>query len=780
MPRVPSQFVPQVGLQDGALPPVQPAEVVPMRSFAGEQQQQMGQSMERLGNVTWRIGQIIEDEMNESRIKEAEVQLGSAAMNILRGQNGYLTTEGKLAENAFMPAADALDNEATKIRDGLDNDMQRTMFTQLAQRNLLQWKGAMADHRNRKVREYNIEASSARANMYVDNAVQIYDLNGESSEYRQAVHTVNTEIDNIAALQGLPLNSPQAKALRQSAMTKIARGVVRRLADKKNFADAIGYIDQLVAFGNSSDPVQQRLGIKEEDVAEVRSALLSAQADQTVKEVALSVFMTGQPNTPSGTHNMVNPVEGGAMTVAEDGLSVRYSMPEGTPVRAPANVTVESVSDGNVVLVDKTGYTFRMEGVSAKDMSGRALKVGDTIQKGKLVGFAASDKDNPGYASFTYMTTFDGIPRNPTTVNQLKPATGPVSNERPKTMSEGFKIIDAAGLPVDQRQRAKEYLRYLFNQSQLEMDAKRAEVEYGLKLAVADQEAKNMQAAVQDKVVIDESWLRDKLGDDAPYFDAEMRDSVLGATETSYNARLLFESGQMTRTALNELRGKISNTDFAAYHKAVNDPKYQKVTIDQGMFDVVLADAKLEKYIKPAAGTPVEREALRLRESAKEWLAQRQVEKGQELTPQEKKQALTDFLQYQATSKGWISRTYPRGAIAESATGNFTVTLKSDKLGTREYEVAASDYLMRLLNTHGFSATAENAIALDGIIAHLREFGETAQDKKANLMPISEGDIPLILSVMRQRDVPLTTAEAEKVYREINALRTQMNAKQAP
>jgi hypothetical protein len=772
MPRVPSQFVPQVNLQDGALPPVQAAEVVPMQSYAGEQQARLGQATERLGNVTWRIGQIIQDEMNEARIKEAEVQLGSAAMKILKGQNGYLTTEGKVAETSFMPAADALDTEATKIRDELDNDMQRTMFTQLAQRNLLQYKGVMADHRNRKVREYNIEASSARADMYVDNAVQIYDLNGESSEYRQAVHTVNTEIDHMAALQGLPLNSPQAKALRQSAMTKIARGVVRRLADKKNFADAIGYIDQLVEFGKSSDPVQQRLGIKEADVAEVRSALLSAQADQTVKEVAMSVFMTGQPNTPSGTHNMVNPVEGGAMTVADDGLSVKYSMPEGTPVRAPANVTVESVSGGNVILVDNTGYTFRMEGVSAKDMSGRALKVGDKIQKGKLVGFAASDKDNPGYASFTYLTTFNGIPRNPTTVNQLKPATGPVSSARPKTMSEGFKIIDAAGLPVDQRQRAKEYLKYLFTQSQLEMDAKRAEVEYGLKLAVAEQEAKNSQAAVQDKIVIDESWLRDKAGDDVTYFDSEMRDSLLGATETSYSARLLFESGQMTRTALNELRGKISNVDFAMYHKAVNDPKYQKVTIDQGMLSSVLIDAKLEEYIDPPKGSTAERRALKLRENARIWLAERQVEKGEELTPDEKRQSLMEFLQYEATIKGWWNKTVPRGALRPADAEAAVV-----KFGELEYEVVAGDYLMRLLNTNGFPATTENAVALDEIIYNLKSLGQTAEDRSLSLTAPTPADIQLILSVMRQRDVPLTQVEAEKVYREISAIRKQMNMK---
>ena len=45
MPRIPSEFVPGAALQDGALPPVQaPGEVVPMRSYAGEQQAEMGNS----------------------------------------------------------------------------------------------------------------------------------------------------------------------------------------------------------------------------------------------------------------------------------------------------------------------------------------------------------------------------------------------------------------------------------------------------------------------------------------------------------------------------------------------------------------------------------------------------------------------------------------------------------------------------------------------------------------------------------------------------------------
>jgi hypothetical protein len=784
MPRIPSEFVPGAALQDGALPPVQaPGEVVPMRSYAGEQQAEMGNVMRNTGNVVWRIGQIVQDEMNEARVKASDVEFTNMANDLLEGKEGYLNTRGLTADRTFVDYETALKERANGILDSLDNDAQRNVFRQLAARTISQANSQMAKHRNTELRTYLVNETAARIDSKADAAVRAFDLHRFGPDYVQNIGAVNESVDQLASMRGIPLNSDQGIALRQSAMMRVVQGVTRKLADRNDYESALEYLDQVVSHSKSPDDKERKLGLKESEVAEIRSALMARRTPQMIKELVTSAYKTGQPNTPSGTHNMVAPVDNGEATISDDGLSVSYKVSDNMPVRAPTDVTVESINEaeGRVILVDKSGYTFTMVGVTARHADGTPMKLGDKVQKGKMIGFASADSDEPGSATFTYQASFAGTPRNPLTVNWLTPAEGPVTGKPPTKLSDLLSIIDNAGLSPENVASAKQFARQLWAQGDAEMEIKRAEVTYGLKIAAAEVDAANRALPVdqQDKrVVINEAWLREQAGADSPYVDAKMIDEVLETTETSAQARVMFASGRMTKSALRALRGAISNEDFRTYDAAVNDPKYQKVTVPQGLLDVMLHKADLGHLVNPTKGTTDEKRAMFLREGLNNWLAQKQVEFGRELERKEElPQAIAEYLNYQVErTRSFLSFDYlmpdwtgPRGAVLPDEESS--VRAKFGK-GTF-YDIDRADKLTATLNSLGYPISEGNVVALDGIITDLANIDTNKDGSATGIQKPTEQDINMILSVIQMRGRPLEQAEARAVWSEILSIRNR-------
>ena len=86
MPTVPTSFVPQVSPQgDGGMVPLQAPPVEGVRNALPEQQIRFGEAMRSAGNVSFRIGQQLQDSIDESVAKAGDVQNLKNSNEILYG-----------------------------------------------------------------------------------------------------------------------------------------------------------------------------------------------------------------------------------------------------------------------------------------------------------------------------------------------------------------------------------------------------------------------------------------------------------------------------------------------------------------------------------------------------------------------------------------------------------------------------------------------------------------------------------------------------------------------
>lgn len=781
MPRVPSEFVPQVPLQDGQMPAYQAPEVVPMRSFAGEQQAEMGNTMRNTGNVVWRIGQIIQDEINEASIKEADVKFAAAANDILKGENGYLTTANKEAETRFGDADSALRSAANTILDGLDNDAQRTTFRQIAGRSLLQYESQMADHRNKQVREFKRRESALRADMRADQAALVYDLHGETADYFEEVDAALDEARTVGTMDGLPTNSDQMKELERSTVIRSARGITRKLADRKDFQGALDYLDGLVRNSSSDNPQERRRGLREVDVEQIRSALMDRRSDQSSREFVESALTWGTQDTPSGTSNFLDPADSGERTVSDNGLMVTYKVSEGMPVRAPGNVVVESVDGDSIILTDNKGWTFRMNNVRPAAIDGRVPRVGDQIAKGKLVGIAVGKPTGPGsegYSTFDYEASFGGEKRNPTTVNWTQPADGPVVPKKPVKLSQLIDMIDSSGMDIDTKRKAREYGKARFAEEAQYFGIKNAEVVGALKIKVAQENAANLQRPQPEKVFMTRSQLLDWIPEaDRAFVTAEDIDSVMGDTETSIQARLLFAEGKMTRETLGQLRGAISNEDFRRYSEAVSNPKYANVSIPNNLLTEALYTAKLDHLVSPRKNSADEKRALFLRNELNRFIAQRQVAKGGEFEGEELQDLMDEFLQLMvAVPGGWFGGTtaVPYGGLLPEDEPSAT----SIGVPGGELSLPAMRQAVTWLNEAQFPVTTENIRAMTDGMMSLNDFGLTANERNKGYRPPSQLERLAVLDRMKSLNMKLTVENFKVAWKQILDWQKAMTADQ--
>jgi hypothetical protein len=653
MPRVPSQFVPQVAPQDGGTPPVQATEVVPMRSFAGEQQAQMGQAMTQLGNVTWRIGQIIQDEVNEAKIKESEVQLGNYANEILRGRDGYFNTEGKLAEDRFPEFESALNESANKILDSLDNDMQKSMFRTLAARNLSNWKGAMADHRNRKVRDYNINSTIARADMYVDNAATELAERGRTGSFDVTSSMAIKSIQDAMMLRGVPLGSPMMKEAEQNVWAGIANLAVRKMSESRMYERALDYLTQ-----------EQRNGhLSERKANDLRAPLIERRRAQMAPEIAFSIKNSGTIESESGTGNYVMPVTGGDIQITTDANKrYKYSVLPDTPVNSPTDGTVTGVSDdGTEITVQSSdGTSMRFTG-----MGKVMVRKGQEVAQNAIIGLPARDGDR---ASFQYE-----MHRGNVVIDPAKPNTLPVVINReggrtgaPTSLAEALAIANQ--IPDQELRKAViAETRNLYAYDGEQFNARRMDAISNAKLWAAEFLLRQRNNPEGQQQVITRSMLIEQMsGRGREFMTDEDIQSIVDMTGTPAYVLNEWESRRMTIDEINRKYADIvAPEDLRKMRKESENPKFQEFRIVQDELDEILGELNMTSYVNPEKGSTEEAAALAIRRNVNEMVRRAQVDRGQPLEASEREKIIKDALGIHVWKKGTVWW-YPQRAMEET------------------------------------------------------------------------------------------------------------------
>lgn len=693
MPRVPSEFVPQVPLQDGQMPAYQAPEVVPMRSFAGEQQAEMGNAMRNTGNVVWRIGQIIQDEINEARVKEGVVQLGNGANTILKGENGYFTNEGKAADTQFGTSEMALNEAANNILDGLDNDAQKAVFRQVAAQHLMSWKGSMADHRNREVRKYNINTSLASEAMNADLAGIELGSKGPTAHFFALQGAALNNRKQALMLQGIPDGSPIMVDQLRSARLNIAKAGIRGMIDRNDYQGALKFIESMtrpVEAGPDAPPEARAAPLSADDIGPLKSELLARRNPQMDRELAFSIKNSGTFETEAGTGRYDMPVESADADIKvitgeepefeKDGKTpildaqgkqrtrvvsmneVRYTVLPNTPVQASTDAVVEDVGGDTVTLSTGDGTKIFYKG-----LSGITVKAGDPVSRRQMLGTPKAAQD--GKASFTYSLTRNGIAIPASSPNMLPINIGGQKKGRPATLTEALDMVSM--LPTDRQAGVRAELRRLYVQDAEQLEAQRIDAIVDAKMWFMQQVGnKPVEDATRPVVtreqVIEHLTRRGTIA----FVSSDDIQSIVDNTGTPGWVIAQFEAGNMTPAMLQKYADVVSNDDYNKMRDQLAKPEYLEFKFANDELSDIFAQLDMgANYVNPARGSTYETEVINIRRNLNELVRRAQQEKGEKLNMDERKALAKQALGMHVWTKGamkWKPQRVMSMAFADS------------------------------------------------------------------------------------------------------------------
>lgn len=231
MPTVPTTFVPQVAPQVGGdIGQFQAPQIATAENLAAQQEVRFGQAMTQAGNVAFRVGSAIQDDIDDANAKAADTWMLTNANDLLRGQNGYLRSVGKGAVDGFQGTQEALAALGQQALDRTTNDTQKRMLEPVIARNMMTFQTQLLDHYQRETKVYAIGEAKARADMRVQLAIQdASNRDVPGSEYRVNEGLALQEITRAGELSGFAPDSAQMTALKQGITTNITQGVVNRM-----------------------------------------------------------------------------------------------------------------------------------------------------------------------------------------------------------------------------------------------------------------------------------------------------------------------------------------------------------------------------------------------------------------------------------------------------------------------------------------------------------------------------------------------------------------------
>jgi lysozyme family protein len=250
-----------------------------MKNFAPDQMTKQGAAVQGAGNAMMKIGEMIQDQIDDANTKAADSWYTSQAQKVLFDpKEGYLNSIGIKAKDGYAPTQEKLTKLRADAEVALTNDVQKRMFSAVAAKHEVNFSSQMDSHAVRQIRVYAAGESEARQTQYVDLAIA--DPQGRKSYTETAVQEARDRAD----LLQLPSDSAQRKAMVLGAYQSVHVGVTNDLMLNNKFTDAKSLLDTAFKDGQMDAKTYQTL---------------SKQVDQGYRKqnaVALgdSIFKQGQ------------------------------------------------------------------------------------------------------------------------------------------------------------------------------------------------------------------------------------------------------------------------------------------------------------------------------------------------------------------------------------------------------------------------------------------------------------------------------------------------------
>jgi murein DD-endopeptidase MepM/ murein hydrolase activator NlpD len=627
MPTVPTSFVPQADTSAQAgVAPFEATPGQPAQNLAAGQTVELGNALVQAGNVEYRIGAIMQDNLNDGNAKQAETQWLTQAQDMLRGQDGYFNAYGKDADTKYQATQDALSASANSVMDGLGNDTQKAMFMQAASRNMAQFRGQMLEHKSREAMRFAANESQARAVNYISNAVNEYQSRGQVDQdgqptgaFNASAMTAINETREYAKSVGIPLNSFQMLEMERGVTTAITGGVVNRLMLNDEYKAALDYVVS-----------QKENGLIDEKAAQSLLTSVSANRDrQMTSEIADSIYERGTLDTPAGTANFESPVKGGAITLVTRPGKDGETLPVGVSITAEVDTPVVSPSDGIVIGRDGKETVIRMDDGSEVFLEGvdkSQLFEGQRLKRGEAIGSFGSD------TPVSYRIVRNGEPIDIRNVNSLDPTMNRDAARRPQTEQEALAI---AGL-IDRR-----------------------EIRDAVKQRISQRYSQDRTMAAQENQRVVEAVTRAQLADPNAAIPPAMfaaltpdqQSDALRYTRKANDMDVMLQIAEkpsiLTREFVFANKSKLTNETFIKLLDQVGSGKLIEATVDADMVNATLAVGNIEL---------TKEQSLQMRVNIEKKIYEMQSDTGKKLD-RDQKQLVIDRAIYDTVVKPlWFGR----------------------------------------------------------------------------------------------------------------------------
>jgi murein DD-endopeptidase MepM/ murein hydrolase activator NlpD len=624
MPTVPTTFVPQVTPPGGGdIGQFQAPAVEPMRNYTGEQVQQFGQQLTRAGMTAFSIGDAMQDQIDEAAAKESDVAFLQQANEIMRGQNGYLNTAGKDAETSYVSVNEQLIQAGQASMDRL-NDGQKRLYQNVLARNMMTFQAQVQTHRDQQVKVYAGNEATARANQYVNLAIQDYKERDAvttdglpTGAYNTNLGVALNEIRTVGRLRGYAEDSAQMRELENAVYTQAAQGVVNRLMIDGQYQDGLDY-------------VRKQLELNRIDPAKADAMIASLDANrkrQMVDELTTSIRTTGVLDTPAGTGNFDQIIENGRINV--DGKGVNIEAPPGAPVNAPANAVVTSIVGTTVTLETAGGTTLTLDNVDMRGM----FEEGQEIIRGEQIGIVGrNDAAEDGLYRIGYTATRNGEAIDPRNLNSLDDSDRDEAR-RPLTLRDALNVAERIQDP-EVRKQVQSNLRTQFAQED----------------ALVREEYRNRLDAITEFLAVPGNtvsqippalWGGLKRSDQNQLTLEQRKSDEIGVME-----ELARDPSKLTVEYLDKHRYQITPPTYVRLLKEAADPsKMAQASVDADQLESTLVRNGLDTLAFPNSKDKDQlRASLLFRDNVKQAISYEQTRLGRSLNRDEKQHVIDTLL----------------------------------------------------------------------------------------------------------------------------------------
>jgi lysozyme family protein len=630
MPTVPIIDSPSVAPEAGNAQPFAAPGVEPMKNFAPDQMTKQGAAVQGAGNAMMKIGEMIQDQIDDANTKAADSWYTSQAQKVLFDpKEGYLNSIGIKAKDGYAPTQEKLSKLRADAEVALTNDVQKRMFSAVAAKHEINFSSQMDTHAVRQIRVYAAGESEAREKQYVDLAIA--DPKGRTSYTATAVQEANDRAD----LLQLPTDSTQRKSMVQNAYQSVHIGVTNDLMLNNKFTDAKSLLDTAFKDGQMDAKTYQTL---------------SKQVDQGYRKqnaVALgdSIFKQGQVLDAVDPSSVIDYVitkhEGGY--VAND---------------AGAGPT-------------KYGINGKANGLSDKQVESLTLDQARDIYRKKYWNAIDADKLDPGIRAMAFDTAVNqGVDKAKKLLEQSggdvtkfaelrREAYTKLIQSNPgkyQKYEKGWmnRVDDLEASAKGQTQSLSSMLARTDNIPDLEdreMTRSRIKQQWAEKEAVTSQDYQQKVQKAQDIAFQQEGgWANvpPQLWGDLKQSD---RAAMMNRPKNSDSNTLLMLQQNPDLWApgkIEKYRAVLSESDYRQFVSkgsgADGSSKILAATIDQEQMKDQLLKAGLEDYVNPKKDSDEEKERIRLNAQFENLINQEQIARKRQLSMDEKNALLIRML----------------------------------------------------------------------------------------------------------------------------------------